>query len=243
MIAHPDTLFPEGESRSPMKPQFWSLWHGCHRKSEGCLHCYVYRRDSSNGIDSNLVHKTSMFRMPIQRERSGRYKIPSGTLMWTCFTSDFFIEEADEWREEAWAMIRERSDLDFYMVTKRPERIPDCLPGDWETGYANVTICCTMENQRRADERMHVFKDLPIFHKEIICEPLLERIDFREELGEWCGQLTVGGESGREARVCDYDWVLDIRRQCQEGGVPFHFKQTGAHFRKDGRVYDIERRL
>lgn len=243
MIAHPDTLFPEGESRSPMKPQFWSLWHGCHRKSEGCLHCYVYRRDSSNGIDSNLVHKTSMFRMPIQRERSGRYKIPSGTLMWTCFTSDFFIEEADEWRKEAWAMIRERSDLDFYMVTKRPERIPDCLPGDWETGYANVTICCTMENQRRADERMHVFKDLPIFHKEIICEPLLERIDFREELGEWCGQLTVGGESGREARVCDYDWVLDIRRQCQEGGVPFHFKQTGAHFRKDGRVYDIERRL
>ena len=50
MITPPDTLFPEEESRSPMKPQFWSLWHGCHRKSEGCLHCYVYRRDSSNGI-------------------------------------------------------------------------------------------------------------------------------------------------------------------------------------------------
>lgn len=243
MIDPPDTLFPEEESRGPMRPKFWSLWHGCHRKSEGCLHCYVYRRDTSNRIDSNLVHKTSMFRMPVQRDRSGRYKIPSGTLMWTCFTSDFFIEEADEWREDAWVMIRERSDLDFYLVTKRPERIPDCLPEDWGTGYANVTICCTMENQRRADERMPVFKDLPIAHKEIICEPLLEGIDFRGELGEWCGQLTVGGESGHEARVCDYDWVLDIRRQCQEAGVPFHFKQTGAHFRKDGRVYDIERRL
>lgn len=129
------------------------------------------------------------------------------------------------------------------MVTKRPERIPDCLPEDWGTGYDNVTICCTMENKRRADERMSVFKDLPITHKEIICEPLLEGIDFRGELGEWCGQLTVGGESGREARVCDYGWVLDIRRPCQEAGVPFHFKQTGTHFRKDGRVYDIDRRL
>ena len=236
------SLFSEEESREPLKPQFWSLWHGCHRKSEGCLHCYVYRRDSSNGIDSNLVHKTAMFRMPVQRDRSGRYKIPSGTLMWTCFTSDFFIEDADAWRPEAWAMIRERSDLPFYMVTKRPERILDCLPENWGRGYENVTICCTMENQRRADERMPIFKNLPIAHKEIICEPLLEAIDFHGELNG-IEQLTVGGESGKDARVCDYDWVLSIREQCIRGGVPFHFKQTGAHFRKDGHLFDIPRKL
>jgi protein gp37 len=56
-----------------------------------------------------------------------------------------------------------------------------------------------------------------------------------------CEQVTVGGESGRDARVCDYDWVLNIREQCINAGVPFHFKQTGATFRKDNRLYHIPR--
>ena len=164
-----------------------------------------------------------------------------GSLMWTCFTSDFFIEEADEWREDAWLMIQRRSDLHFFMITKRPERIAQCLPDDWGDGYENVTICCTMENQRRADERLPLYRELPIRHKSIICEPLLEAIDFHDALGSWCEQVSVGGESGRDARVCDYDWVLNIREQCIKSNVPFHFKQTGAHFRKDGRLYNIPR--
>ena len=69
----------------------------------------------------------------------------------------------------------------------------------------------------------------------------LEAIDFHDGLGSWCEQVTVGGESGRDARVCDYDWVLKIREQCIKSNVPFHFKQTGAHFRKEGRSYNIPR--
>lgn len=219
----------------------WNLWHGCHKKSEGCQHCYVYCRDAEFGKDSNVVTKTASFNLPIRRDRSGNWKVPSGTLMWTCFTSDFFIEEADAWREEAWLMISRRTDLHFYMVTKRPERILQCLPEDWGNGYENVTICCTMENQRRTGERLPIFRELPISHKAIICEPLLEAIDFHDELGPWCEQLTVGGESGRDARVCDYQWVLNIREQCMSAGVPFYFKQTGANFRKDARLYSIPR--
>jgi protein gp37 len=221
--------------------KMWNLWHGCHKKSEGCQHCYVYRRDAEFGKDSNVVTKTASFNLPIRRDRSGNWKVPSGTLMWTCFTSDFFIEEADAWREEAWLMISRRTDLHFYMVTKRPERILQCLPEDWGNGYENVTICCTMENQRRTGERLPIFRELPISHKAIICEPLLEAIDFHDELGPWCEQLTVGGESGRDARVCDYQWVLNIREQCMSAGVPFYFKQTGANFRKDARLYSIPR--
>ena len=221
--------------------KMWNLWHGCHKKSEGCQHCYVYRRDAEFGKDSNVVAKTASFNLPIRRDRSGNWKVPPGTLMWTCFTSDFFIEDADAWREEAWLMISRRTDLHFYMVTKRPERILQCLPEDWGNGYENVTICCTMENQRRTGERLPIFRELPISHKAIICEPLLEAIDFHDELGPWCEQLTVGGESGRDARVCDYQWVLNIREQCMSAGVPFYFKQTGANFRKDARLYSIPR--
>lgn len=234
--------------------EVWNLWHGCHKKSEGCQHCYVFRRDAEFEKDSNVVTKTASFNLPVRRNRKGEWKVPPGTLMWTCFTSDFFIEDADEWRGEAWRMIRQRSDLHFFMVTKRPERILQCLPEDWDkrlhfggrdsfNGYENVTICCTMENQRRTDERLPVFHDLPIRHKAIVCEPLLEAIDFRGRLGSWCEQVTVGGESGRDARILDYAWVLGIREQCMSANVPFHFKQTGAHFRKDGRLYNIPRKL
>ena len=221
--------------------EMWNLWHGCHKKSEGCQHCYVYRRDAEFEKDSNVVTKTASFNLPIRRNRNGNWKVPPGTLMFTCFTSDFFIEEADEWREAAWLMIRRRNDLHFFMVTKRPERIPQCLPEDWGNGYEHVTICCMMENQRRTDERLPIFRELPILHKAIICEPLLESINFRGNLGSWCEQVTVGGESGNDARVCDYEWVLNIREQCIKADVPFHFKQTGAHFRKGGRIYNIPR--
>ena len=57
------------------------------------------------------------------------------------------------------------------------------------------------------------------------------------------GVRFAGGESGDGARVCDYDWVLDIREQCRRTGVAFHFKQTGLHFRKDGHLYTIPRPL
>ena len=119
--------------------EMWNLWHGCHKKSEGCQHCYVFRRDAEFEKDSNVMTKTSSFNLPIRRDRSGNWKVPSGTLMWTCFTSDFFIEEADQWREDAWLMIHRRSDLHFFMITKRPERILQCLPEDWGDGYENVT--------------------------------------------------------------------------------------------------------
>ena len=54
--------------------------------------------------------------------------------------------------------------------------------------------------------------------------------------------MVVGGESGNEARECHFDWVLDLRRQCVERNIPFTFRQTGAHFVKDGRHYRILRK-
>ncbi len=223
--------------------EMWNLWHGCHKKSEGCRHCYVYRRDAEFDRDADTVRKTASFDLPVRRNRQGKWKVAPGTLMYTCFTSDFFIEEADEWRKEAWRMIGLRRDLHFFIVTKRPERIAQSLPPDWGDGYDHVTICCTMENQRRAEERMPIFRELPLKHKAVICEPLLGPIDFADGLRPWCEQVTVGGESGHDARVCDYGWVLGIRQQCVAANIPFHFKQTGALFRKDGKIYRIPRPL
>ncbi|MDL2231305.1 phage Gp37/Gp68 family protein [Porphyromonadaceae bacterium OttesenSCG-928-L07] len=224
--------------------KMWNLWHGCHKLSAGCHRCYVYRGDSKRGIDSSIVTKTKNFNLPLQKKRNGEYKIPSGTLVYTCFTSDFFLEDADEWRTEAWEMIRLRSDLRFMMITKRIDRLMQTLPDDWGDGYENVTICCTMENQDRADYRLPIYKEAPIKHKIIICEPLLERIDLSPyNIGAWVEQVVAGGESGYEARPCHFDWVMELRNLCVEQNVSFWFKQTGSKFIKDGKLYNINRRL
>ena len=222
----------------------WNPWHGCHKISPGCLNCYVYRRDSSFGKDSSLVQKTGEFDLPVRRNRFLDYKLqPQGEPVYTCMTSDFFVEEADAWRDAAWKMIRERNDLQFTIITKRIHRFLDCLPEDWGEGYEHVTICCTCENQEMADKRLPLLLQYPIWHRQIIHEPMLGPIDIADYLAEGrIEQVICGGESGDAARICDYAWVLSVREQCIQYGVPFFFKQTGARFRKDGRLYRIRRK-
>ena len=140
--------------------------------------------------------------------------------------------------------MRIRKDLSFFFVTKRPERFYTALPADWGDGYENVSISCTCENQQMADKRLPVFLELPIRHRHITHEPMLEDIDLTAHLERYAPlveSVTCGGESGDNARVCLYEWILHTREQCIRYGVPFHFKQTGARFIKDGRLYRVPR--
>ena len=223
--------------------KMWNPWHGCHKLSAGCQNCYVYRGDLKRNVDSTIITQTKNFDLPVQKKRNGEYKIPSGTMLYTCFTSDFLVEDADQWRSEAWQMMRLRSDVRFMMITKRIDRLQSVLPDDWGEGYDNVTICCTVENQDRADYRLPIYREMAIKHKIIICEPLLEQIDLRPYIGSWVKQIVVGGESGREARVCDFNWIKEIRNLCVQHNISFWFKQTGAKFMKDGHLYSIRRQF
>lgn len=224
-----------------MKDIIWNPWHGCVKWSEGCRNCYVYRRDTSVGRDASKVARTKTFSYPLFKDRSGAYKVPSGASVFCCMTSDFFLDAADPWRDEIWDIIRTRSDVHFSIITKRITRFTQCIPADWGEGWHNVTICCTIENQQAADERLPLFLSLPIQKKNIICEPLLSPIHMEKWLEPQIALVIVGGESGLEARPCDYAWILDIRRQCVESGISFWFKQTGARLIKDGRIYRIQR--
>lgn len=225
-----------------MKSVIWNPFHGCRKYSEGCVNCYVYRRDSSIGKDASEVYRTSSFYEPLRRDHQGNYRIPGGSHIFCCMTSDFFLEEADDWRNELWDIMRERKDCSFSIITKRIERFLQCIPPDWNDGWENITICCTMESQNQVDKRLKLFLYLPIRHKEIICEPLLTDIDFHNLLNRQIEMVTAGGESGDRARICDYDWVLHIREQCLRKNIPFYFKQTGALFRKGAVVYHIARK-
>lgn len=224
-------------------PVTWNPWHGCRRVSEGCRHCYVYRQDAARQRDGGQIVRTAAYDLPVRRSRDGRWKIPARETVFTCFTSDFLLPEADAWRAQAWEMIRLRRDLRFMFFTKRIERLAECLPDDWGAGWEHVTVGCTVENQRMADCRLPLFLELPLRHRVIVCAPLLGPIDLGAYLSPAIEECTVGGESGPEARVCDYDWVLALRDQCVAHGVPFRFHQTGARLLRQGHLYRIPRSL
>lgn len=216
----------------------WNPWRGCHKYSEGCRYCYIHKGDQRKGVDTNNIIRTDHFYAPVEKKASGEYKMKPGQTVYLCFSTDFLIEEADGWRQECWQMIRERSDLHFIFLTKRIERFLQCIPPDWNEGYENVTVGCTVENQERADFRLAIFRDLPVRHKNIICQPLIGKIDLKPYL-EGVELVVAGGESDMAARPLDYRWVLDIREQCIAHHVHFEFRQCGTHFIKDGKTYRL----
>ncbi len=216
----------------------WNPWRGCHRYSEGCKYCYIHKGDHKRGVETNAIVRTDKFNVPTEKNKSGEYKIKSGQTVYLGFSTDFLIEDADVWRQECWEMIKERSDLHFIFLTKRIKRLMDCIPSDWEDGYDNVTIGCTVENQDTADERLSIFSSLPIKHKNIICQPLIEGVNIEKYL-QGVELVVVGGESDKEARPFHYDWALNIREQCIRNGVRFEFRQCGTHFIKDGKEYKL----
>lgn len=216
----------------------WNPWRGCHRHSEGCRYCYIHKGDARRHIDTSQIVRSEAFQAPLEKKQNGEWKMKPGQTVYVCFSSDFLLPEADSWRAEAWDIIRQRPDLHFLFLTKRIERFMDCIPTDWGDGYEQVTVGCTVENQLRAEERLPLFAKLPIQHKNIICQPLLEGINIEPWLNG-IELVVVGGESDRNARPLNYDWVLALRDQCLRHHTAFQFRQCGTHFIKDGRLYTL----
>jgi len=219
----------------------WNPWRGCHKISEGCQNCYIHSADTRKGIDTNSITKTDQFDRIVRKNKKGEFVVKSGQLVYVCFSSDFLVEEADEWRSDAWRMMKERSDLTFLFLTKRIHRLEQVLPSDWEDGYDNVMIGCSVENQTQADMRLSYLVRIPIKHRLIICQPLIGPINLEPYLSYPIGQVTVGGEAGKLARDLDYVWVESIRNQCINHHVTFEFRQLGSYFIKESVRYAIPR--
>lgn len=217
----------------------WNPWHGCHKCSEGCANCFVYQMDRRYGRDTTQVEKVKTnFNLPIKRDRQGNYKYPAGTHFKLCFTSDFFIEEADAWRDECWDMIRQRKDCTFIVTTKRADRIYKCLPKDWGNGWDNVTLAVSAENQKMADIRVRHLMAIPCRHRYVFLSPILEYVNLTELLPYGLiERVCVGGESYSGARPCEFGWVEQIFLDCQKYNTEFNFHQSGSVFIKDGVKY------
>jgi protein gp37 len=225
-------------------------WIGCTKVSEGCQECYAekddrYRHWTPQGWGAGRPrHRTSSetWKNPLRWERQAvtegrRYKVFCASL------ADIFDQEVDPaWRHDLWELIRKCPHLDWQILTKRPQHIATGLPVDWGTGWENVWLGTSVENQKRADERIPLLVAVPAVVHFLSVEPLLEPICFRDLSGvEW---LIVGGESGSKARPIAEKWVIDIQSQSQAAGCAFFFKQWGGARKEEagrllqGNTYD-----
>ena len=235
-----------------------NFWTGCIKVSEGCKYCYMFRDKERYGLNPTDVVKVKD--STINKVLKGAKK---GDKIFTCSWSDFFIKEADEWRDWAWNIIRSRPDLNWQILTKRPERISECLPKDWGMGWDNVWIGVSVENQKNTNRIQYLF---PFYNnikvKFVSVEPILEMIDMdmamygnqlwnplsgdldisRHNTGklDW---VIIGGESGNDNgkykyRPAESFWFNTIVDQCKEHNVPVFMKQTGTYLAKRFNLSD-----
>ena len=211
-----------------------NFWEGCHKVSAGCKFCYMHRIQDGKKIDPNVVVKFDGFRKPLGW--AGQ------KLIFTCSMSDFFIEEADKWRPEAWEIISLTPQHTWLILTKRPERIKDCLPPDWGNGYPNVWLGVSVEDNKSL-HRLETLGEIPAKLRFVSAEPLLETVDFTKEIDgkrpidsfEW---IIIGGESGNDYgkhkyRECSERWIYDTLKPLYELGKYIFVKQVGAFVAKD----------
>lgn len=220
----------------PWTDNTWNPWQGCHKVSPGCMNCYMYREKGGRyGQDPTTVvrSKPPTFNSPL------RWKEPAKVFV--CSWSDFFIEEADPWRDEAWEIIRKTPHLTYQILTKRPENIAGRLPQGWP--FANVWLGVTAENQEMADRRIPILLSTPAALRFVSVEPMLEPVDLRfinhyddfhiDALDtpdpscrlDW---VICGGESGPHARIMHADWAGYLKAQCYATETTFFMKQMSA---------------
>lgn len=216
----------------------WNPWLGCRKTSTGCKNCYMYREQKFHGKDpSTVVSSKTTYLAPLKWKEPAR--------VFTCSYSDFFIEEADEWRIGAWDIIRKTPHLTYQILTKRPERISACLPPDWGSGWDNVWLGVTTENQEMADLRIPELleNEAKVFFvsyepalSALNLEPYLQFPPFHENykmtwgVNEFHGidWIIIGGESGPGYRTMEISWAMNLINQCKDAEVPVFFKQIGG---------------
>lgn len=203
----------------------WNPITGCTKHSEGCKNCYAEKMHKRLKGMGSAKYQHEFNKVVCHPEELNRDFGKKPKMIFVNSMSDIFHEDVPREfiYETFWAAARQGKHI-FQFLTKRPYKNK---PNEFATlpHMPNIWFGITVENQE-AKKRLDVLKESARFNVQFLsCEPLLE------DLGEldlsnidW---VIVGGESGPNARPIHPDWVYNIKKQCQEQGVPFFFKQWG----------------
>lgn len=206
-------------------------WIGCQKVSPGCDHCYAESLSKRYGWVEWGPHgerkRTSAanWRKPIQWDKAakGAARRPR---VFCASLADVFDNQVDpSWRVDLFDLIGNTENLDWLLLTKRPENIVKMLPTNWNVAdYPNVWIGTTCEDQAAYDRRWPILDDVPAMVRFISYEPAIGplRLHNGPQQPDW---LICGGESGHGARMMDPNWAGAIKHDCEAAGVSFFMKQ------------------
>lgn len=212
-------------------------WYGCKHVSAGCAKCYMFTEMRRYGRDPDAVVRAKTTWNNPRKWNAAAQREGVRRRVFTCSWSDFFIEDADDWRDEAWETIERCPKLDFQILTKRPERMAGRLM--WQrrgaaAPWPNVWLGVSVENRKQGIPRIEILRETPAAVRFLSVEPLLEDLGTLDLDGiHW---VIVGGESGPNARPMEPEWARSVRDQCLEQGVAYFHKQNGN--KRAGRELD-----
>jgi protein gp37 len=218
----------------------WNPLTGCTKISPGCKHCYAERmalRLQAMG-QANYVNGFTLTLHEEALELPLRWKKPQ-TIFVNSMSDMFHANVPLDFILRAFDVMRRAHWHRFQVLTKRSDRLSDLseqLP--WTD---NIWMGVSVENDEYTDRIDHL-RDTGAAIKFLSLEPLLGPLDniYLDKI-DW---VIVGGESGPGARAMKSEWVVSIRDQCVEAGVPFFFKQWGGVWKKkfgrtlEGKTWD-----
>lgn len=228
---------------------------GCTPVSEGCVNCYAraiykrYGKDFDTVVwDEGKLEAAMKYHYRASEDNPRKRGVGTRPICFVCDTGDLFhVDVPTDFIINAIEMMRYRADVDWMILTKRPERMAQIVmeqesPFTHGQNYTNVWIGVTAENQTRVDERIIVLIDNWKGPKFISVEPMLEPIDLEEVLFYgWLNWVIVGAESGASRRPFEASWARELYHECRHARVPYFGKQAsglypGTPLLIDGKV-------
>lgn len=241
-------------------------WEGCTKVSPGCANCYAEARNKRWNKGANWGkgaprRRTSEanWKQPLKWNREAQRIVEQSVhddigpmhyrpRVFCASLADWLDDEVPiRWLGDLIYLIRNTPNLDWLLLTKRPENFEKRLSQvafteEWLKGkpYSNVWIGTTVEDQARADERIPMLLQIPAKIHFLSCEPLLENVDLgliellndAQDGSPMIQWVICGGESGQKARPFNIEWARGLKGQCEAAGVAFFMKQLGSNPRQ-----------
>lgn len=203
-------------------------WVGCQKVSAGCDNCYAealmdkrYGKVQWGPHGERKRTSEANWKLPMRWAKAVRSGGKRPRVFCASLADVFDNQVPVEWRSDLFDLIASTPELDWLLLTKRPENLVRFWPvGEWK----NVWLGTTCEDQPAYDRRWPILRQIPAAVHFISYEPAIGplRLHNGPDQPDW---LICGGESGPGARMMDPNWAAAIKHDCETAGVYFFMKQ------------------